>query len=174
MILRLWRAAVCGLILAGCGALPHGGVPACGITDTSRGTAFCETAAEVALHETPVHIASIPDAMFILNDQSFTLAPGDAKRPVYPEASARSRIQMLVQTYPSLPPGSSVGTGTLAELHSKDGIPAAGQLVWVFPIHVPTLPKPPSSNAGTAGGTAQYVWAIVDGETGSLVGIYTA
>ncbi len=161
-------------VLAGCGPITQGGIPTCGIYDTSRGTAFCETPAEVALHEKPVHIATIPDALFILNNQSLTVAPSDTSRPTFPEENARSRVAGVVSTYPSLPAGASVGTGTLAELHSKDGTPARGTLVWVFPVHVVSLPSTPSSGAGSAGGAVQHVWAIVNATSGTLIGIYSA
>lgn len=174
VFLRLCVLAAVGMLLAACGSLPHGGVPTCGITDTSRGTAFCETAAELALHEKPVHIASIPDAMFIFNDQSFTIAPGDLRTSVFPEVNVRSRVQVVVETYPSLPPHASVGKGTLAELHSRDGVPAVGKLVWVFPIYMVSLPQQPSASAGSIVGSNQYAWALADARTGILLGIYTA
>ena len=168
---RLRRFGIIGAVafgLSACGATPP--TPTCTSprTGSPPSKAFCLTHAEVNAGQETVHSPTIPDAVFVELDESFTIGPTDQSKVKISMSQAEATA--LKDATVSIPE-ATVRSAVLAEFHGSDGIPTDGQLVWVVDISPPLGGFTGLGNGGTEGGTPKavpYVWVLVDARTGTV------
>ncbi|MGH7749511.1 MAG: hypothetical protein ACREQ5_32810 [Candidatus Dormibacteria bacterium] len=132
--------------------------PICPTTVATPITSMCETSAEIAAAQTPVHSPTLPDSA-LTRFFRLTIGPND-----------RSQLTLQQAETDAVGPNGHANSAVLAEIHTMVGMPTANRLVWV----VDTTPTKPTYIT-TETGTSQVVnsMVIIDAATGKPITGYS-